>query len=239
MGLQELVEDFVQWCNLNHLQLNTGKTKEMVVDFCRSEPILLPVSIEGVNVDMVNMYKYLGIHLDNKLDWSTYTEALYQKGQRRLCFLRRRRPFNVCSKLLWMFYQSVVAGVLFYAVVCWGGSTKKRDAGRLERLVRKAGSVVGTELKCITSVSDKRTLSKLLTIMDNDWHPLYNTIIKRKSLICWRLCALPCKTETEKAICPQGHTTAQSIKGKDRLLSIVCFPLHRCLPHIYTVYWLY
>ena len=233
MGLQELVEDFILWCNLNHLQLNTGKTKEMVVDFCRSKPILLPVSIEGVNVDM---HKYLGIHLDNKLDWSANTEALYQKGQRRLCFLRRRQPFNVCSKLLWMIYQSVVAGVLFYAVVCWGGSTKKRDAGQLERLVRKAGSVVGAELECITSVSDKRTLSKLLTIMDNDWHPLYNTIIKRKSLICYAHCHAK---QTEKAICPQGHTTAQSIKGKDRLLSIVCFPLHRCLPHIYTVYWLY
>ncbi|KAG5283816.1 hypothetical protein AALO_G00046470 [Alosa alosa] len=41
----------------------------------------------------------------------------------------RLRSFNVCSKLLRMFYQSVVASVLFYAVVCWGGSTKKKDAG--------------------------------------------------------------------------------------------------------------
>ena len=77
-----------------------------------------------------------------------------------------------------MFYQSVVASVLFYAVVCWEGSTKKWDAGRLKKLVRKAGSVVGAELECITSVSDKRTLGQLLTVMDNDCHPLYNTIIK-------------------------------------------------------------
>ncbi|KAG5279526.1 hypothetical protein AALO_G00078730 [Alosa alosa] len=32
---RSLVEDFVQWCKLNHLQLNTSKTKEMVVDFRR------------------------------------------------------------------------------------------------------------------------------------------------------------------------------------------------------------
>ena len=81
-----------------------------------------------------------------------------------------------------MFYQSVVASVLFYAVVCWGGSTKKRDAGRLDRLVRKAGSVVGAELESITSVAEKIILSKLLTIMDNETHPLYNTIIQQKSV---------------------------------------------------------
>ncbi|KAG5276526.1 hypothetical protein AALO_G00106690 [Alosa alosa] len=145
---RSLVEDFMQWCKLNHLQLNTSKTKEMVVDFRRSKPTLLPVHIDGVNVEVVSTYKYLGLHLDNKLDWSANTDALYKKGQSRLYFLRRLRSFNVCSKLLRMFYQSVVASVLFYAVVCWGGSTRKKDVGRIDRLVRKAGSVVGAELEC-------------------------------------------------------------------------------------------
>ena len=136
-----------------HLQLNATKTKEMVVDSRRSQPPLLPVSIEGVSVEVVNTYKYLGVHIDNKLDWSANVDAIYKKGQSRLYFLRRLRSFNVCNKLLRMFHQSVVASVLFYAVVCWGGSIKKRDAGRLDRLVRKAGAVVGTELDCLTTVN--------------------------------------------------------------------------------------
>ena len=47
---RSLVDNFVQWCRNNHLQLNATKTKEMVVDFRRSQPPLLPVSIEGVSV---------------------------------------------------------------------------------------------------------------------------------------------------------------------------------------------
>ena len=121
---RSLVDNFVQWCRNNHLQLNATKTKEMVVDFRRSQPPLLPVSIEGVSVEVVNTYKYLGVHMDNKLDWSANVDAIYKKGQSRLYFLRRLRSFNVCNKLLRMFYQSVVASVLFYAVVCWGGSMK-------------------------------------------------------------------------------------------------------------------
>ena len=65
---KSLVDNVVQWCRNNHLQLNATKTKEMVVDSRRSQPPLLPVSIEGVSVEVVNTYKYLGVHIDNKLD---------------------------------------------------------------------------------------------------------------------------------------------------------------------------
>ena len=57
---KSLVDNVVQWCRNNHLQLNATKTKEMVVDSRRSQPPLLPVSIEGVSVEVVNTYKYLG-----------------------------------------------------------------------------------------------------------------------------------------------------------------------------------
>ncbi|KAK3520976.1 hypothetical protein QTP86_011334 [Hemibagrus guttatus] len=63
-----LVKDFVAWCNLNQLQLNIIKTKNMVIDFRQSGPPLLPVSIEGVDVERVRSYRYLGLQLDDKLD---------------------------------------------------------------------------------------------------------------------------------------------------------------------------
>ena len=132
--------------------------------------------------------------MDNKLYWSANVDAIYKKGQSRLYFLRRLRSFNVCNKLLRMFYQSVVASILFYAVVCWGGSIKKRDAGRLDRLVRKAGAVVGTELDCLTTVAERRTLSRLLTLLDND-HPLHRTLNRQRSTFSGRLLSLSCSSD--------------------------------------------
>ena len=170
---------------------STLQRPEMLVDFCRSKPTLLPVCIE-----VVNSYKYLGIHLDNKLDWSADTDALCKKGQSRLCcFKRRLRSFNVCSKLLCTFYQSAVASVIFYAVVCWGGSIKKKDAGRLDRLVKKAGSVAGLELEGITAIAEKRTLNGLLTILDKDCHPLHSTFTKQRSMSSSRLRTLSYSTD--------------------------------------------
>ncbi|XP_017541663.2 uncharacterized protein LOC108413582 [Pygocentrus nattereri] len=43
-----------------------------------------PVSIEGFDVETVKTYKYLGLHLDNKLDWSTNTDTLARCGQSRM-----------------------------------------------------------------------------------------------------------------------------------------------------------
>ncbi|XP_035759979.1 zinc finger BED domain-containing protein 4-like [Neolamprologus brichardi] len=60
-----------------------------------------------------------------------------------------------------MFYQSVVVGVPFYGVVCWGSSTAK-DSSRLEKLIRKAGSLVGMKLDTLVTVAEKRTLKKLM-----------------------------------------------------------------------------
>ncbi|KAI4873031.1 hypothetical protein NFI96_008738 [Prochilodus magdalenae] len=134
---RSLVEDFVEWCTTNHLKLNITKTKEMCIDFRRSRPSQQPISINGVDVEVVRSYRYLGVHLDERLDWSVNTDIVYKKAQSRLYFLRRLGSFRICQKLLLMFYQSVVASVLFYAVVCWGGSISKRDAGRLDRLIDK------------------------------------------------------------------------------------------------------
>jgi len=43
-----------------------------------------PVNIQGPDIEMLTSYKHLGVHLNNKLDWTHNTTALYKKGQSRL-----------------------------------------------------------------------------------------------------------------------------------------------------------
>ncbi|KAF7658811.1 hypothetical protein LDENG_00007680, partial [Lucifuga dentata] len=123
------ISDFAVWCNQNHMQLNVTKTEEMVVDFRRTKTPITTVSIGGEKVELVQSYKYLGVYLDSKLDWSVNTEAIYRKSQSRLYFLRRLRSFG----------QSVVGSALFFAVICWGSSIKATDASRIDKLLTKAG----------------------------------------------------------------------------------------------------
>ncbi|XP_051791640.1 uncharacterized protein LOC127530035 [Erpetoichthys calabaricus] len=188
---RNLIKDFVKWCDSNHLQLNTSKTKELVEDFRSPRPLMDTVIIRGDCVQMVQTYKYLGVQLDDKLDWTANTDALCKKGQSPLYFLRRLASFNICNKMLQMFYQTVVASALFYTVVCWGGSIKKRDASCLDKLVRKASSIVGMELDSLTSVAEQQALSRLLSIMENPLHPLNRIISDRGAASATDCCHRP------------------------------------------------
>ena len=70
------------------------------------------------DVERVEDYKYLGACIDSKHNWKTNTVVVYKKGLSQLDSLRKLRSFNVCSKMLEMFYQSVVTSVMFFSVVC-------------------------------------------------------------------------------------------------------------------------
>lgn len=94
-----------------------------------------------------------------------------------------------------MFYQSVVFSTLFYGVVCWGGSIKQKDTQRLDKLIKKATSVVGAEQESVVSVADRRTISKLLSITDNSCRPLHKLVMGQMSSFSGRLLSLNCSTD--------------------------------------------
>ncbi|KAI4888220.1 hypothetical protein NFI96_004855 [Prochilodus magdalenae] len=195
--------DFKYNSELCHMQKFSDDTA--IVGLQEVQALSAANLLKGVDVEVVRSYRYLGVHLDERLDWSVNTDIVYKKAQSRLYFLRRLGSFRICQKLLLMFYQSVVASVLFYAVVCWGGSISKRDAGRLDRLVRKAGSVLGLELESLTPLAERRALSKLLHIMDNVHHPLHTTIIRQRSSFSGRLLSQSCSTDRlRKSFVPQA-----------------------------------
>ena len=97
--------------------------------------------------------------------------------------------------MLQMFYQSVVASTIFFAVVSWGAGIKAKDANRLNKLIKKAGSVVGSKLVTLEEVVEHRMLAKLLVIMDNVSHPLHETLDKLKSSFSNRLIQPRCLKE--------------------------------------------
>lgn len=49
--------------------------------------------------------------------------------------------------MLHMFFLPVVDIALIYAEVCWGTGIRAGDSNRLNKLIRKAGSVIGVDLE--------------------------------------------------------------------------------------------
>lgn len=81
---------------------------------------------------------------------------------------------------------------LFYTVVCWGGSIKASNTKRLNKLIKKAGSVIGCKLDTVETVVERRTLTKLLSILDIPDHPLHSLQNRQRSTSSNRFIQLRC-----------------------------------------------
>ena len=66
----EEVRDLAGWCQNNNLSLNVTKTKEIIVDYRKRSTEHVPILIDEAVVEQVESFKFLGVHITNKLTWS-------------------------------------------------------------------------------------------------------------------------------------------------------------------------
>ena len=118
---EQQVTEMTRWCKDNYLDLNVEKTREMVVDF-RRNGCVGELAIEGVIVEKVNEYKYLGTVLDNKLTFESNTSCIVKKCHQKMICMFRLKSFGVSRKTLQMFYRSFIESVLTSSCVCWFGT---------------------------------------------------------------------------------------------------------------------
>ena len=143
---QQQLAMFVNHCDANFLELNVSKTKETIVDFRIS--CLPPSSIvlKGSKVDRVSSYKYLGIMMDDKLAWHDHIDYLIKMlNVRMYCFsmFRKLNYFHVEKRIIALFYESVIASVWRYCLLCWGGNVSQGGRDKITRTVNQAGRMIG------------------------------------------------------------------------------------------------
>ena len=60
---REEVRDLAVWCQDNNLSLNISKTKELIVNYRKWGAEPTPFNIDGVVVETVESFKFLGLHI--------------------------------------------------------------------------------------------------------------------------------------------------------------------------------
>ncbi|KAI4889410.1 hypothetical protein NFI96_034097 [Prochilodus magdalenae] len=114
------VAELVDWCDYNHLSLNTDKTKKINVDRRRRRQELhTPLFMGETEVERVKTFKFLGVHINENLTWSHNTHYIVHKSQQRLYFLRRLRKFGMSAQILSNFYRSTIESVLTSSITVW------------------------------------------------------------------------------------------------------------------------
>eukprot|EP00061_Rhincodon_typus_P013197 g39417.t1 len=106
------MEGLVMWCNENNLSLNIGKTKELVIDFRKKGRKHAPIYINGTEVERVKSIRLLRVTITDNLSETSHVDAMVNKAQQRLFFLRRLRKFGMSMKFLTNFYRCTIESIL-------------------------------------------------------------------------------------------------------------------------------
>ena len=80
---REEVRDLAVWCQDN-LSLKMVKTKEMIVDYRKKRTEHAPILIDWAAVESVESFKFLGVHIINKLAWSKHTKKVVKRAQQNI-----------------------------------------------------------------------------------------------------------------------------------------------------------
>lgn len=157
-SLQNIIDRFVKWFKTSRLHLNISKT--VFINFTpRTNTINTSylLKIDKKSIEQVDHSKFLGLYIDNMLNWEKHADALCKKIS-SLCFaLHRLRNITNRSVVL-TFYSAHILSRLRYGIIFWGNSSQFNRIFRMQK--RTVRTIVG-----INSMQSCRSLFKELNIL--------------------------------------------------------------------------
>lgn len=167
------LNDFVEWCDDSFLELNVAKTKELVIDFRKTQSFeTVKTTIHDQEVETVTRYKYLGTIFDDKLSFNFNTDEIVKKCRQRMYFLRKLNSFSVDKVILTLFYKSFIESVLCFSFICWYYNLGVKNKNNLQKIVRTCSKVIGEPQRSISQFFEQQTLRKAHTIVLDRKHAL-------------------------------------------------------------------
>ena len=143
-----------RWCDSNELTINPSKSTFMLIrpnSKPKLEEDVITLYYNNTQIIRTTVVKYLGVTLDDSLNFKNHLSALQSKIARSIGILFRLRQFMPRSVLL-MLYYSFVHAHLLYALLIWA-STYPTYLKRLQVLQNKA-------IRIISGIQPRESITK-------------------------------------------------------------------------------
>ena len=110
------------WLVVNKLSLNVAKTKFMIFHNYQKiikERDIPSLIINGTNIEKVNEFNFLGLTINEFMNWNSHCSKISNKISRTLGVMNRLKRYLPISAMKLM-YSSLILSHLQFAVTCWG-----------------------------------------------------------------------------------------------------------------------
>ena len=160
-----VLKDTEVWLENNKLQLNVDKTKYLIfANKNKPMPVSLPnIHFKNCAIKRVTELNFLGIIVDDKLDWSHHIQQTGKKISKTIGLLYRAAEVLNTSTLTNLYYSFCYPHII-YGLLVWG-NTYKTHLGSLLTLQKRIIRII-TKSQYLASTAEKFTSLKILKIYE-------------------------------------------------------------------------
>ena len=138
--IQQDIKILEEWATDHGLRFAPSKTKLMLFTN-KTVKNKGTVKMQGVEIEWVNTFKYLGVTLDTRLNWTKQVSNAAKKAVITYAQTRRMmgNRWGLTPQVCRWTYISIVRPIMTYACSVWAGAMEvKSQVKKLERVQRKA-----------------------------------------------------------------------------------------------------
>ena len=152
------LKNISDWFRANKLTLNIYKSVYMI--FSKKEQKDIDINLGGTKLPKVTTTKFLGMWIDQNLNWNEHLSKLKTKIKRNLTILQ------ICNKYLntdtkKMMYYAQIYSHLSYGLILWGNKISNTQLTTMQKLQNKAIKLVDLSQTKIESTYKTLEILKL------------------------------------------------------------------------------
>ena len=118
-SLNHELSEMSDWLKVNKLSLNVKKTHYMLLTSKRNQKPSVSIAIDGHSIDEVQYTRFLGVYIDNKLNWKKHIAYISGKVSRGIGLIVKARKVLNASALITLYY-SFIYPFFTYCNHVWG-----------------------------------------------------------------------------------------------------------------------
>ena len=135
---QKYVEEINSWTEINKMQINEKKSKNLVFNFTKVFQFSTDIKLKNENLETINKTKLLGAIITSDLKWHENTKFIVKKANKRMIMLHKFAKFTNNKSHLIHIFKSQVRGILEYCSTVWHSSLTEADCSDIERVQKAA-----------------------------------------------------------------------------------------------------
>lgn len=159
--LQRDLNNLQAWCKINSMKINIDKTKCMVFKTRSVEcEKYLKLKISNKLVECVSEFQYLGLLLNEKLNFDTHFENTCKKMTQRLYMINRYKKL-FSPKWRQIFSTSLVLSLVDYCLIVWGNVCNTK--------LKRINQIILRLAKLVVCAKQRHKLSKIDRLEQLNW----------------------------------------------------------------------